>query len=260
MAGTISDSMSGKLKGQPRWIRKILNEFGELQEFQPKPFNEDPEWPEWVTNLWLIVLGISYPGVKLKRMKQWKAKDLGKFLGRQYAVEHVVWGEVPLSGQVIQEGQRFAAGAKERAEQLQPNINWRQIQKEFEAGQKVWRPRFRKFIQAAVACACERPYREASAFFEGFGKAIVIKPDDLLTERRLGVGDKIGWTMIMMWREIEGLESVGQLHRLFEQALKPHGIEVGHKRIEKLCQRIQLKFRGPGRPPGSKIQTNRASV
>jgi hypothetical protein len=101
---------------------------------------------------------------------------------------------------------------------------------------------------------------EASAFFEAFGKGVVMKPDDLLTERTMGVGDKICWTMFVMWQDIERLESVAQLHRVFEKALKPHGIVVKYKRIEKLCQRIRLKFKGPGRPPGSKTQTNPASV
>ena len=66
----------------------------------------------------------------------------------------------------------------------------------------------------------------ACPFFEAFGKAIVIKPDDLLTERTMGVGDKICWTMFVMWQDIERLESVAQLHRIFEQALKPKGIVV----------------------------------
>jgi hypothetical protein len=47
---------------------------------------------------------------------------------------------------------------------------------------------------------------------------------------------------------------------MFEMALKRHGIVVKYKRIEKLCQRIKLKFKGRGRPPGSKIQTNPVSV
>jgi hypothetical protein len=68
----------------------------------------------------------------------------------------------------------------------------------------------------------------------------------------MGVGDKICWTMITMWPEIERLESVAQLHRVFEQALKPKGITVKYKRIEKLCQRIKLKFKDRGRPQGSK--------
>ena len=86
-----------------------------------------------------------------------------------------------------------------------------------------------------------------------FGKAIVIKPDDLLAERTLGVGHKICWTMFLMWKDIERLGSVAELHRVFEKALKRRGITVKYRWIEKLCQRTKLKFRqGPGRPKGSK--------
>jgi len=125
---------------------------------------------------------------------------------------------------------------------------------------KIWRPKFKKFMQETLSSACERPYIEASAFFEAFGKAIVMKPDELLTEHTMGVGEKICWLMVVLWQEIERLESVAQMHRILERALKPHGIVVKYKRIEKLCQRIKLKFKGPGRPPGSKTQTNPISV
>jgi hypothetical protein len=43
--------MSTKFKGQRQWIREVLTKFDELGEHQPKPFNESPEWPEWVWNL-----------------------------------------------------------------------------------------------------------------------------------------------------------------------------------------------------------------
>ena len=117
-----------------------------------------------------------------------------------------------------------------------------------------------KFMQEALSSACQRPYIEAAAFFEAFGKAIVIKPDEFLTERTMGVGDKICWAMFVTWQEIERLHSVAELHRILERALKPRGIVVKYKRVEKLCQRIKLKFKDPGRPPGSKIQTNPTSV
>ena len=252
--------MSVQFKGQRHWIRETLNKFGELEDWQPKPLNEDPEWPEWVWNLLVILMGISHPGVKLKNNKKWKAKDLGKFLGRQYAGEHLTWGEVPLSSQVVQEGARFAAWADKRAKEKRPDIDLDELQKQCEQGMKVWRPRFKTFMQETLSSACERPYIEASAFFEAFGKASVMKPDELLTERTMGVGDKICWIMFVEWQQIERLESVAQLHRVFEQALKPHGIIVKHKRIERFCQRIKLKFKSRGRPPGSKIQTNPTSV
>src|SRR5215813_2884544 len=107
--------MSRQLRGQRRWVREVLTKFGELEEHQPKPFNQDPEWPEWVSNLLMILMGIVHPGTNFKNQKKWKAKELGRFLGRQYAGEHLVVGEVPLSSQVIQEGIRCAKNLEESA-------------------------------------------------------------------------------------------------------------------------------------------------
>jgi hypothetical protein len=212
----------------------------------------DANWPEWVGNLFVILLGVSHPGVKVKNAKKWKAKDLGRLLGRQYAFEHSMWGEVPLSPAVLTEAAQGFSGMEKYAKKKNPEVDLDELAKQIEPEMKKWRPKFKKCMQEALASACDRPYVEAAAFFEAFGKAIVIKPDDLLTERTMGVGDKICWTMLMMWQDIERLESVAQLHRVFEKALKPQGIVVKYKRIEKLCQRIKLKFKGPGRPSGGK--------
>lgn len=252
--------MSAKFKGQRQWIREILRKFGELQEFQPEPFCGEPKWPEWVSNLFMTFFGISHPGVKMKNLKKWKAKDLGRFLGRQYAGEHLTCGGVPLSLKVIQEGERFGAWAEKWIKQKRPDLDLDKFQSQYEQEAEAWRPQFMKFMQDTLSSACERPYLESSAFFEAFGKAVVMKPDELLTERTMGVGDKICWSMFVMWQEIEGLHSVAELHRILEQALKPKGIIVKYKRVEKLCQRIKLKFKAPGRPPGKKIQTNPRSV
>ena len=252
--------MSTQFRGQRRWVREVMTKFGDLEDQQPEPFKLHAEWPEWVSNLLMILMGISHPGSKLKNLKKWKAKDLGRFLGRQYAGEHLCVGEVPLSSQVIQEGMKFGEWAERWARQRRPDLDLDKLGQEFGAGRKAWKLIFKGFMKDTLASVCERPYVEASAFFEAFGKAVVMKPDELLTERTMGVGEKICWTMFVMWPDIERLESVAQLYRVFEQALKPHGIVVKYKRMEKLCQRIKLRFKGRGRPPGSKIQTNPAAV
>jgi hypothetical protein len=61
--------------------------------------------------------------------------------------------------------------------------------------------------------------------------------------------------MIMFWRPISKFESIAQVHQLLSTAAKPMGVVITLKRVEKLCQRIGLKFKGRGRPRG-KIQTN----
>jgi hypothetical protein len=256
----LSEKVSGKFKGQRQWIREVLDKFGELQEFQTEPFKHDPDWPEWVTNLLLMLLGISHPGVKVKNVRKWKAKNLGRLLGRHYAVEHLMWGEVPLSPQVIRERDAALEWAGKQITSKSIEIKFKEFVKRFTEQTKVWRPKFQEFIQETLSETCGRPYVESSAFFEAFGKAVVMKPDDLETERTMGVGDKVCLYLFASWRLIEGFHSVGELHRHLEKVFKPYGIVLRQKRIEKLCQRIKLKFKEPGRPPGGKIQTNPVSV
>ena len=242
--------MSKKFIGPRQWIGGVLDKFGELEKFQPEPVKNAPEVPEWVSNIDFILAKVSHPGLN-KYRKNWTAKDLGRFLGRHYAEGFMVAGQVPLSSQVINEGGRCVDGLVKILEK-RPIVGLKKLQKAWEPEKQEWQPRLRMFMQETLNSACDRPYIETSAFFEGFGQRIIIKPDDLLTERTMGVGDKICWAMRVNWQDIDRLESVGQLHRLLEKALKPQGVIVKYKRVEKLCQRLKLKLKGPGRPPGSK--------
>jgi hypothetical protein len=190
--------------------------------------------------------------LKVKRVKKWTAKDLGQFLGRQNALEGLVWDEVPLSPRVRLEKERWIDS---QAGILSSNPKLAKSLIQDVKGMEKWRPVFRKFIDETLASARNRPYPESSAFLEAFGKANVIKPDDLATERTMGVGERIAYVMILFWRPISKFESVAQLYQLLSLAAKPMGIVITLKRVEKLCQRIGLKFKGRGRPKG-KIQTN----
>lgn len=252
--------MNTKFKGERRWINERMKRFSELEDHLPASFNSDQDCPDWVMNLLIILTGISHPGIKLRNIKKWKAKELGQFLGRQFAGEQLIEGKVPVTAQVTQEAAKFLEWAGNWAEQKYPDFDWNELFKKQGASRRIRNPLLTQFIQETLATACERPYTEASAFFEAFGKATVMKPDEFETERKLGVGDKICWTMFVMSKDIERLESVAQLHRILEQALKPKGVIVRYKRIEKLCQRIKLKFKGPGRPPANKTQTNPPSL
>jgi hypothetical protein len=186
--------------------------------------------------------------LKVKNAKKWTARDLGQFLGRQSALERLVWDEVPLSARVEEEKERWIESF---ADKLAPNPKLVENAKRMEK----WRPVFKQFIADTLDAATRRPYPESSAFLHAFGKANVIKPDDLASERRVGVGERIAYVMVLLWRPISKFESVGQLHRCLARAAEPMGIVITLKRVEKLCYRIGLKFKGRGRPK-RKIQTN----
>jgi hypothetical protein len=245
--------MSQKFIGQRRWVQGVLKKFGDLEKYQPNPLDAQMEWPDWVQNLLMMLYAVTNPGCKLKNLKKWKPKDLGKFLGRQYAGEQLTRGQVPLSPTVLKEGIQFERWAGAWASEKRPDIDWVKFNRDWESQDKIWKERFKGFMKETLASVCDRPYVEARDFFEAFGKASVIKPDELETERTLGVGDRMCWAIFMNWRDIERLESVAQFHQILEKVAKNRGIVWKYKRTEKFCQRIKLKFRkGPGRPPESK--------
>jgi hypothetical protein len=234
------------------WVRQILEKYDAIEQRQPKTFNLlVNEYPQWVVNLWPILFAVSHPGLKVKRVKQWTARDLGQFLGRQSALEGLLWDEIPLSPRVREETERWIDS---QTDKLRSSPNLAIALTRDLNGLEKWRPVFRKFIDETLASARTRPYLESSMFLEAFGKANVIKPDDLATERTIGVGERIAYVMIMLWRPISKMESIAQIHQMLSKAAKPMGIVITLKRVEKLCQRIGLKFKGRGRPKG-KIQT-----
>lgn len=245
--------MANKFIGQKKWVQQTLQKFSALDDGLPDPLAKAPEWPDWVYELLLRLMCFSHPGTKLKNQKNWKAKDLGRFLGRQYAGEFLIQGKVPVTQQVVRDANRFAEWSDDFIKKRDPNFNHAEFDQQSKERDKIWHPRFRRFIQETLVSACERPFIETCDFFAAYGKAMVMKPNEFETERTLGVGDKLCWVMIISWPQIARLQSVAQLHQIFEKALKPKGIIVKYKRIEKLCQRIGLKFQaGGGRPKGTK--------
>lgn len=245
--------MKKRIVNERTWVGQVLARYDAVEQRQPKQFDlEIAEWPKWVINLWPTLLSVSHPGLNVKRSKKWTAKELGQFLGRQCGLAGIVWNEVPLSARVEQEKEKWIAY---QADQLNSNPKLAKLALKHMRGMEKWRPIFTKFIDEVITEARQRPYAESSAFLEAFGKANVIKPDDLATEKTMGVGERIAYVMITFWRPISKFESVAELHTFLQAAAKPSGIVITLKRVEKLCQRIGLKFKNRGRPKKKIIQT-----
>jgi hypothetical protein len=98
--------------------------------------------------LWPILVAVSHPGLNVKLIKKWTLKDLGHFLGRQSALEGVVWDEVPLSRRVEQEKQRWidfqTSKVKSNPELMAGLVQESKVMQE-------WRPVFINFIDETLA-------------------------------------------------------------------------------------------------------------
>lgn len=83
-------------------------------------------------------------------------------------------------------------------------------------------------------------YRGLSDGLKGIGAGV---PGDRSNE-----ATAIHWVLAMWWRLIARFESVTQLHDFLCRLLGPTVIG-DKKRVEKICERLELRFRRPGRPP-----------
>jgi len=236
--------MRKKAETQLQWMRRIIDNSEVVEKLQPN-FVDFDDYPKWVQNLWLVLMPVAYPKLHLRTNHRLTVHQFGLLWGRQYALAGVQRGEVELSQKTLEEKNRMIIAMR----QTDPRFA-KFIEDCFDKNQDR-RAAFVKFIKETLTSVCDRPHAEAVTFFRAFGEATMIKPTDLETDRTMGVGEKLAFVLIHQWRAISKLKSVSQLHKILSAALKPHGIVISLKRIEKLCQRIGLKFKGRGRPKKS---------
>ncbi len=93
----------------------------------------------------------------------------------------------------------------------------------------------------------DQPYDDMKEFLLGYAGAFAQKP------RGSGVGSfgntafEIYNFMLVYWRIIDRLDSVHHLHEVLVKVFGPY--RTGDlTRTEKICQRIELRYRKPGRP------------
>lgn len=227
------------------WVRQVMTEHEAIMQHQPFGALQIEELPAWVCRGLIPLMSISHPKLMRIPLRKWTARNLGYFLGRQSALDSTMRGEVPLSQEVWQETEK-ALEAHLQLLGWSPSV-WAKKVKQHSAGLLKWRERYKKFVSKVIIAARARPYVESAAFAKGYGEGNAVSSTNF-ESREIEINHRIAWVFLLFWRQIEEFESVGQMHRFLAGAAKPMGIQIALKRVEKLCQRIGLRFRGRGRP------------
>lgn len=240
------------------WVWQVMERLEEIEKLRPMGSLQADEPPDWVYQVVKPIVGMSHPKLTRNSLRKWTARDLGYFLGRQSSLDDVLCGEVPLSELIVEEAVTYSV-AHEKALGLSSNPAWQKAQKQLAPNIRKWRVIFRKFVDEVIIDARQRPHVESTAFLKAFGEATTVNDTDF-DNRKVGVGERIAWVMLVYWPQISKFESVSQLHRFLSDAARPTGVVITLKRVEKLCSRIGLKFKGRGRPKKTRIQTNASSA
>ncbi len=230
-------------KRRQDWLKRLASEYIKLETKMPVTnFLPDECCPKWVENIEREVGATMFPVAKLKEELKLTPRRLAAIIGHQCAI--AVW---------------LMEWVENLLEKPQPVGNAKLTPEQIKQGEEFlimlvdgWYPALRRLAKRALCSCIDQPYDVMKDFLLAYADAFAQKP----TGRGLGSfgssAIEIYHFMLFHWRIVERLNSVHHLHEVLVKVFGPY--RTGDlKRTEKICQRIGLHYRKPGRPP--KIET-----
>ena len=226
------------VKHRQDWLRRLADEYIKLESSMPVDnFLPDEGCPKWVENIELEVGATMFPVAKLKEELKLTPGRLGAVIGHQCAI--AVWMMEWLSEQT--RNPQTIDDSKLTPEQLKKG-------QEFSdklTGQ--FYPALRRLAKRALASCVDQAYDDMKEFLLAYASAFAQKPVGRVGNIGNSTFEHYNF-MLFYWRIIQRLNSVHHLHDVLVKVFGPY--RVGDlKRTEKICQRIGLSYRKPGRPP-----------
>jgi hypothetical protein len=222
------------------WLNRIAEEIDKIECFSTEWTLPDDGGPPWVANVEREFARAMFPVAKLKTSKVLTPRLIGAILGHQCA--YAVWLMEWLSTQI--------EAANSPAEE---SLTEDEVLKAepFHDSFAKWYSALRRLAKLALCSNVDQSYGDMSEFLLAYAAGFAKKPGERIAGDIGGTTFEIYLFLLMYWRVVEQFKSVSQLHEVLRKVLGEN--RTGDlKRIEKLCQRIGLHFRKPGRPPKSK--------
>lgn len=221
------------------WLRRLCRQFLKLQtKFPVKDFLHEKGVPAWVENVEREVGAALCPTAAIKDGLELTPRGMGALLGHSCAFG--VWMMEAFQYEMHRLEHKIDL-SKYAPEQIE------QGQKLFAGFVDDWYPALCRLAKRALSSAVDQSYEDMTEFLLAYSQAFARKP------ARLGMPDignsafRIYFFLLNYWREVSLFKSVHQLHAVLVKNYGSH--QVGElKRIEKICQRIGLSYRKPGRP------------
>ncbi len=233
----------GQVKSQEEWLSRLAEGYIKLESCMPKiNFVPHETCPKWVESVEREVGASMFPAAKLKEGFKLTAWRLAAIIGHQCAIS--VW----FMEWLIQELKKphFLDKTKVTPDQLQ---------KAEEMCNKMandWYPALRRFAKRALCSCVDQPYEDTKEFLLSYASAFAQKPCGPRASNMGNSAFEIHCFMLIHWQFVERLNSAHDLHQVLVKVFGPY--RTGNlKRTEKICQRIDLHYRKPGRPP--KVET-----
>lgn len=222
-----------------KWLRGLARRLGKTAEFMPGVLPPGGAYPEWVRKVEREFAAAILPVARVRELDRLKPKVAGALIGNACALA-VYFIELLADGaKAMDEPAQVAAGGQADVEAEPPAKEEPRLAEWYEA--------MRQLAKHALSSSVDQNYQDMSDFLSGFAGAFAGKPKTMNLRDMGHTTFDIYLFLLLCWRYVEGLKSVHQLHAILVKWLGPY--QVGElKRVEKICQRVGLHYRKPGRP------------
>ena len=234
-------------KRTTRWLKGMAVDLEKTEQFFPTIILPDEEYPEWVRHVEREIAAIMLPVARIKDLKVLTARSMGAILGHScaMAVWTIEW--------IIEEAKKAELEAKNSTNE--PDLKVEEVPDKQRLDK--WYDAMRRVAKKALRSSVDQSYEDMSEFLLGFSNAFARKPKTFKIGEMGNTTFEIYLFLLLFWGFVERLNSVPELHQILVKIFGPY--RVGElKRVEKICQRIGLHYRKPGRP--TKIETIQTPV
>ena len=222
------------------WLERLAGEFLKLDLLFPREANllafQNDNDPAWVAKLTDEFARILMPAADLRGAEKLTPKRMGAVLGHQCAngVWMMEWFEAQIG---------TTADAEGKAES---DAEMKSVKAFFDALAN-WYSGLRRLAKRSLCCSIDQSYEDMSSFLDGFADGFRRKPRTFNIGQFGSTNFEIYLLLLTFHRFVGRLDSVSELHAWLRKVMGEY--RTGDlKRIEKICQRIGLHFRKPGRP------------
>jgi len=236
-----------------KWLERLAGELDRIEPLAPfKILPDGIEYPRWVRNVEKEFSVALLPAAKVRDANfEITPKRMGAMIG--HICEMAVWMMEWLNHILKSSVEEMAPLINKTDERPITEEEAKQL-KELEGSVKTgleklcaWYEALRRLAKRTLCLSVDQHYQDMTDFLVGFADGFSRKP------KSFGLGE-IGNTtfeiyhyMILNWAWIQQIESVRQFHECLVKTFGSHRIGE-QKRVEKICQRVGLSFRKPGRP------------
>lgn len=247
------------------WLGRLAEEFIKVAEFMPdskisQAFTREEGCPQWVEHVETEIASIMMPVLRLKEGWELTPKRVGALLGHQCA--NAVWLMEWIESSFITDGKAAQEAIRQKEQHEANSHKATEDLKRLEAADlakcesflrsliEEWYPRMRRLAKLALCSSVDQSYQDMTDFLNGYSASFARKPQSFRAGDLGNTTFEIYVILLLSWRAVTHLKSVHQLHAVLVSAMGNH--RVGElKRVEKICQRIGLHYRKPGRPKKS---------